>query len=100
MVLPADAGEGGVPYGGRMQSAGSVTLIPQPIQLPRPRRTVWRRAGATVGGGARRLGPVAIKRVVLRRPLDNADVARRMRLLFDDLGGMFTKLGQLIACAE
>src|SRR5439155_24887845 len=46
------------------------------------------------------LSPIAVKRLVLRRQIDRQDVARRLRLLFDDLGGMFTKLGQLIACAE
>jgi aarF domain-containing kinase len=77
------------------------SFVPQAIVLPRPRRTtVLRRGGATLGGGVRRLSPIAIKRLVLRRKIDRHDVARRLRLLFDDLGGMFTKLGQLIACAE
>jgi ubiquinone biosynthesis protein len=71
-----------------------------PIDLPRPRRSaVLRRGAATVGGGVRRMSPVLAPRLA-RRPVDPDRAAARLRLLFDDLGGTFTKLGQLVACAE
>src|SRR4051812_11857787 len=84
-----------------MTTAGEqVTFVPEAIALPRPtRRVVLRRGAATVGGGIRRLTPALAPRLI-RRPIDRVDIAHRLRLLFDDLGGTFTKLGQLIACAE
>ena len=75
-------------------------LVPEPIVLPRPdRAAVLRRGAAAVGGGARRLGPAMAPRL-RRRPVDREHAAAQLRLLFDEMGGTFTKLGQLIACAE
>jgi predicted unusual protein kinase regulating ubiquinone biosynthesis (AarF/ABC1/UbiB family) len=83
-----------------MPFSSEAPLVPTPIDLPRPRRTtVLRRGAATSVGGARRLGPLLITKA-RGKPVAPADIGRRLRLLFEDLGGTFTKLGQLIACAE
>ncbi len=66
-----------------------------PIVLPIPSRGAVLRRGAAAVAGSRRLA-----RPLVRRPVAIEDVAPRLRTMFDELGGTFTKLGQLIACAE
>ncbi|MCX7620998.1 MAG: AarF/ABC1/UbiB kinase family protein [Acidimicrobiales bacterium] len=44
---------------------------------------------------SRRLAPVAT-RIARRQPINNELMARSLRLMFDDMGGSFTKFGQLI----
>ena len=66
-----------------------------PIVLPTPSRgAVLRRGAATVAASRRLVRPL------VRRPVAINDVALPLRTMFDDLGGTFVKLGQLIACAE
>ena len=69
---------------------------PVPIELraTSPRRRIERTA-FTAATFARHLGPVGIARA-LNRPVDSADVGRRLRLAFDDLGSTYLKFGQLI----
>ena len=69
---------------------------PVPIELraTSPRRRVERSA-VTAATFARHLGPVGLARV-LNRPVDSADVGRRLRRAFDELGSTYLKFGQLI----
>ena len=69
---------------------------PVPIELraTSPRRRVERSA-VTAATFARHLGPVALARV-RNRPIDSADVGRRLRRAFDELGSTYLKFGQLI----
>lgn len=70
---------------------------PTPIALPRanPMRLAARRleTGAVF---ARHLGP-AVSRRALRRRSTAAEVGKRLRRVFDDLGSTYVKFGQLIA---
>ncbi|MHB8465667.1 MAG: ABC1 kinase family protein [Acidimicrobiales bacterium] len=72
-----------------------------PIVLPVPdRAAVLRRGAATLGGSRRLVRPLVLSPGLRRRPIDREVTADRLRAMFDELGGTFTKLGQLIACAE
>ena len=70
-----------------------------PIDLPVPTRlTVARRAAATARSGRHLARSAAAG--VRRRAINRDAAAGDLRRMFDELGGTFTKLGQLIACAE
>ena len=65
---------------------------PVPIALPvAPRRTRIARRAKTVAVFARRLGPI-----IRRRHRSPAEIGRRLRLAFEDLGATYVKFGQLI----
>jgi predicted unusual protein kinase regulating ubiquinone biosynthesis (AarF/ABC1/UbiB family) len=67
----------------------------RPVTLPEPsRREIAARVGLGVRSAGRHL--VAARR---RGPLDRAAVAGVVRRVFEDLGGTFTKFGQLVASA-
>lgn len=76
---------------------GSVTYVsPVPVELPRgSRRARAERSAVTLATFARHLGPVLVQRA-RRRPLDSAEVGRRLRVAFDALGSTYLKFGQLI----
>jgi aarF domain-containing kinase len=75
----------------------NLTYVPPvPIELPRaPMRSRIARRAKTVAVFGRRLGPLAARAALRRRP-DPAEVGRRLRLAFEDLGATYVKFGQLI----
>ncbi len=76
--------------------AAGPKLIIRPATLPVPSRmSVARRLAQASSVTTRHLAPL-VGRAVRRHPIDDAAVALALRHIFDDLGGSFTKFGQLI----
>ncbi|HUP84931.1 MAG TPA: AarF/UbiB family protein [Acidimicrobiales bacterium] len=68
--------------------------MPIELRATSPRRWVQRSA-FTAMTFARHLGPIAVDRA-RKRPVESAEVGRRLRAVFDDLGSTYLKFGQLI----
>ncbi|MBI2705426.1 MAG: AarF/ABC1/UbiB kinase family protein [Actinobacteria bacterium] len=74
-------------------------LVIRSITLPTPTKSdVRRRLRQAVRVTARRLGPL-FGLAARRQPVSNAEIAEALRKMFDDMGGTFSKFGQLIGSA-
>ncbi len=74
-------------------------LFIRAVRLPEPRRgDVRRRLARAVRSTATHLLPLAA-RAARSQPISDRDTAHALRKVFEDMGGTFTKFGQLLASA-
>lgn len=74
-------------------------LVIRSVTLPTPHRgDVRRRLGQAARVTSRRLAPVLVAKA-RKQPVSNAEIAVALRKMFDDMGGCFSKFGQLIGSA-